>query len=109
MEKCPDCGLPYTTDSAEAKAACYEDEFCAERTIERLRAALAERDRRVAELEELEADFKLWRLCRNCGSPPRVCQASRIKCCPDCTHELPQRPQDSDDGGGDSKDDKGGP
>ncbi len=37
-------------------------------------------------LTELEADFKLWRLCRNCGASPHVCEGSRVKCCPDCTH-----------------------
>ena len=41
---------------------------------------------RITELEALEADFRLWGLCRECGCKPRECQSARVKCCPDCTH-----------------------
>jgi hypothetical protein len=30
--------------------------------------------------------FAQFDLCSECGSNPDICRASRIKCCPDCTH-----------------------
>jgi hypothetical protein len=98
-ERCPDCERltgewtePSDDDACYARTGYDQDKLdCARLTAGTLRAKLTK-------LEALEADFKLWGLCRECGCKPRECQSARVKCCPDCTHSAADIEKEGKDG-----------